>query len=66
MGETIMPKVTFTPSNASNKGEIWTSSDEKIATVSSRGTIRARAKGRCRIFVYAANGVSKAVAVTVR
>ena len=44
----------------------YLSSNKKIATVSSRGTIRARAKGRCRIFVYAANGVSKAVAVTVR
>ena len=44
----------------------YLSSNKKIATVSSRGKIRARSKGRCRIFVYAANGASKAVQVTVK
>ena len=44
----------------------YLSSNKKIATVSSRGKIRARSKGRCKIFVYAANGVSKSVQVTVR
>jgi len=43
----------------------YLSSNKKIATVSSRGKIRARSKGRCKIFVYAANGASKAVQVTV-
>ena len=43
----------------------YLSSNKKIATVSSRGKIRARSKGRCRIFVYTVNGVSKAITVTV-
>jgi hypothetical protein len=44
----------------------YLSSNKKIATVSTGGRITAKRKGRCKIFVYAANGVSKAVAVTVR
>ena len=44
----------------------YLSSNKKIATVSSRGKISAKAKGCCKIFVYAANGAGKTVTVTVR
>ena len=44
----------------------YISTNKKIATVSKSGKIKAKAKGSCRIYVYAANGVSKAVKVTVR
>ncbi len=67
VGETIMPKVTFTPSNASNKGEIWTSSDEKIATVSKDGLIKGIAAGKCTVTVTSAENskISSTVNVTV-
>ena len=44
----------------------YISTNKKIATVSKSGKIKAKAKGSCQIYVYAANGVSKAVKVTVR
>ena len=44
----------------------YLSSDKRIATVSKSGKITAKSKGKCRIYVYAVNGVSKTVNVTVR
>ena len=44
----------------------YLSSNKKIATVSSSGKITAKAKGSCKIYVYAVNGVSKTVKLTVR
>ena len=44
----------------------YLSSDKKVATVSSAGKIKARAKGTCRIYVYAHNGISKNINVTVK
>ena len=44
----------------------YISTNKKIATVSKSGKIKAKSKGSCQIYVYAANGVSKAVKVTVR
>ncbi len=44
----------------------YLSSNTKVATVSSSGVITARAKGKCSVYVYAINGVSKTVAVTVK
>ena len=44
----------------------YLSSDERIATVSKSGKITARSKGKCTICVYAVNGVSKTVYVTVK
>ncbi|MBQ6496943.1 MAG: Ig-like domain-containing protein, partial [Firmicutes bacterium] len=44
----------------------YLSSDEEIATVDGSGKIEAKAAGICKIYVFAANGVSKAVNVTVK
>ena len=44
----------------------YMSSDEKIATVNSGGKVTAKGKGSCYIYVYAHNGVSKQVKVTVQ
>ena len=44
----------------------YMSSNEKIATVSSGGKVTAKGKGSCYIYVYAHNGVSKQVKVTVQ
>lgn len=44
----------------------YQSTNKKIATVSSSGKIKAKAKGTCKIYVYAANGVCKEVKVVVK
>ena len=44
----------------------YLSSNGKIATVSSSGKIRAKAKGTCKVYVIAVNGAKKAVTVTVK
>lgn len=44
----------------------YESSNTKIATVNSKGKIKAKKKGKCTIYVYAQNGVYKTVNVTVK
>ena len=43
----------------------YMTSNKKVATVNSSGKITAKGKGTCYIYVYAHNGVSKKVKVTV-
>ena len=43
----------------------YTTTDKKIATVTSRGTVTAKAKGTCYIYVSAANGIYTKVKITV-
>ena len=40
--------------------------DAAIASVSSRGVIKAKKKGKCKIYVYAQNGAYKTVTLTVK
>ena len=42
------------------------STNSKVATVNSKGRIRAKKKGICYIYVYAQNGVYKKIKVTVK
>ena len=44
----------------------YASSNDKVATVSKTGKIKAVGKGTCTIYVYAKNGNAKRVKVTVR
>ena len=44
----------------------YESTNTKVATVSKKGVIKAKAKGTCYVFAYAQNGVSKKVKVTVK
>ena len=44
----------------------YMTSNSKIATVSPSGKITAKGKGICNIYVYAHNGVSRQVKVTVK
>lgn len=44
----------------------YESSNTKIATVNSKGKIKAKKKGKCTIYVYAQNGVYKTIKVTVK
>ena len=42
------------------------SSNKKIATVTKKGKVTAKSKGKCKIYVLAANGARKTVKVTVK
>ena len=44
----------------------YESTNKKIATVSKKGVIKGKKKGTCYVYVYAENGISKKVNVTVR
>ena len=67
VGQSKMPIVTMSPENASDKSEIWTSSDENVASVDGLGNIKALSEGNCVITVTSAQNpdVSANVAVTV-
>jgi uncharacterized protein YjdB len=45
VGESATLKATVSPSNATNKGVTWTSSNNDVATVNSKGKIKAKAVG---------------------
>ncbi len=67
IGESQMPWVTMSPETSTEKGEIWKSSDEKIATVDDIGNITAVAGGECYVTVTSKNNpaVYAEVKVTV-
>ena len=44
----------------------YESSDKNVATVTKKGVIKGMAKGTCKIYVYAQNGICKTVKVTVK
>lgn len=66
-GEHKMPIVSMSPENAPDKSEIWTSSDESVASVDSLGNITAKSAGKCTITVASAAcpEVTAQVSVTV-
>ena len=45
---------------------MFESSNKKIATVSKKGVIKGKKAGKCKIYVYAQNGLMKTVKVTVK
>lgn len=49
-----------------HRGLAYESSNPKVAGVSKKGVIKAKAPGVCKIYVYAQNGVSKTIKVTVK
>ena len=67
VGQRQMPIVTMLPAQAPDKGEIWTSSDPSVATVSELGSIYGVAEGSCTVTVTSSANpaVSAQVAVTV-
>lgn len=66
-GQSKMPIVTMSPENASDKSEIWTSSDTAVATVDDMGRITAVSEGSCTVKVTSAQNkdVYAEVEVTV-
>lgn len=65
VGESKMPWVTMTPEEATDKREIWTSSDDSVATVDSIGNITGVKKGSCVVTVKAAANPSVKAEVKV-
>lgn len=59
-GSTTLLTATVSPSTATNKGLVWQSSDNSVATVSQTGQIRAKKKGTVTITVYTQEGNKKA------
>jgi len=57
--ETIKLKATILPANATNKKLVWTSSNKKVATVTKKGRVKAKAKGTTTITVQAKGATSK-------
>ena len=58
-GKTLTLKATVSPSNANNKGITWSSSNKKVATVSSKGVVKAVGKGTATITAKAKDGSKK-------
>ena len=73
-GKTYKIKATVTKQNKNKKlmpsshmkKLRYRSMNKKIATVTKAGKIKAKAKGKCDIYVFAHNGVGKLVHVTVK
>ena len=53
---TLTLTTTISPDNADNKKLSWSSSDEKVATVSKKGVVKAVGVGKCTITAKAADG----------
>lgn len=66
VGQKLQLTVNFLPSNVPEKGIIWSSSNDAVATVSQTGQITAIARGDCTITATSTdNGVCADCAVTV-
>ena len=57
--ETVTLTATVTPSTATNKSVIWSSSNTSVATVSSTGVVTAKAVGTATITATTADGSNK-------
>ena len=65
-GSSYTLKKSIVPSNASNKTVTWTSSNKKVAAVSSAGKITAKGVGKATITAKTSNGKKAVCKVTVR
>ena len=64
-GKELKLTATVAPANATNKAVVFTSSDEKVATVTSDGIVKAVATGKATIKATTINGKSATCEVTV-
>jgi uncharacterized protein YjdB len=60
VAQTLQLTATVSPSNAANKAVKWTTSNYKVATVSSTGKVTAKAKGTATITATTVSGAKKA------
>ena len=64
-GKKITLKATINPSNASIKGVIWKTSNKKVATVSSKGVVKAVGVGKCTISALSKDNSKKKAVCTI-
>ncbi len=57
VGESDMPMVSMLPDNATDKSEIWESSNTQVATVDSYGNIKGISEGTCKVTVKSKSNV---------
>ena len=65
LNNTVKLTATISPSSATLKTVSWSSSDPKVATVSSDGTVKSVGYGTATIYAKTANGKTAAAKVTV-
>ena len=65
-GSSDMPLVTMYPSDASDKGEIWTSDNEDVATVDGIGNITGVGIGECKVTVRSTDNKEVFAEVSVK
>ena len=66
VGKSTQIKATISPANATNKKIIWTSSDNKIATVDSNGKIKAQKSGTVTIKAKSSSNSNVVVSCIVK
>jgi len=66
IGESATLNATISPSNATDKKIKWSSSDKKVASVSSSGVVKGIKAGKVTITAKTANGKTAKCAVTVK
>ncbi len=66
IGDKFQVNGKVVPDNATNKNIIWTSANESIATVSSKGLITGHKAGSTKIYARSESGVQSTVDVTVK
>lgn len=66
IGETIKLKTTISPDNATNKTITWISSNEKVATVDSSGTVKAISDGEVTITAKSNNSKQDTLNLVVK
>ena len=58
-------RATISPSNAANKSVKWTSSNTKVATVSSSGVIKPVKSGTCKIIATTTDGTNLSASIDI-
>lgn len=66
VGKTIKFNVVVSPSNANNKGLVFSTSNKKVATVNSKGIIKGLKSGKVVITAKAKDGSKKVVKVNIK
>ena len=65
-GKTLKLKANVTASSKANKSVVWSSSNTKVATVSSKGVVKGKKKGTVTITVRSLDGTNKKATIKIK